>query len=1075
MHILTELEKINQSIWLDNIRRDLILTNRFLQLIEENKITGVTSNPSIFEKAILNTTFYEKTIADLCEKDFSLEELFETIIIDDIQRTADILQNVYEKTGGLDGYVSVEISPKLAYDAVKTIDEAERLFIKIGKPNVMIKVPATKEGVHAIHELIKKGINVNATLIFSVEKYVEVANAYINALSYRMNNNLPVDKIFSVASFFVSRIDTQIDAEIDKLIKKCKDAGKKKNLENLKGKSAISNCLCVYEKYIELYSTDIFKKLSQSGARKQKLVWASTSTKNPDYPDTLYVDELALQDTINTLPEQTITAFKNHGTINDNDFGKRLAEAKNHLKKIEKIGINMQKILDELEKDGVQKFVQSYESILNHLKTKKEILLKKNSAEPTCFDSYKSEFLRMKSNLEFTGFVKNLWEKNPFLWKKDEEHIKIIKNSLGWIDLPYKMLSHVKEIETFRDEILKDGFKYAVLLGMGGSSLAPEVMRAMFQKPEFPKLFVLDTTNPDWIGHVEDSIDIKKTLFIFSSKSGSTIEPNSQFKYFWSIFEKNKVQNPGFNFIAITDSGTHLEKMAKEKKFRKIFINPSDIGGRFSALSYFGLVPASICGTNIKILLERAADMANACKTGDIEKNPGILLGLYIAVLWKHGRDKLTLIMPRKMESFGLWIEQLIAESLGKEGKAVIPVCGEELSRVSKYQNDRFFVRTRVSSFEDETSTHKLENLANYNHPVYNINIRDFYDLGSEFYRWEIATSTAGALMHINPFDQPNVQEAKDQTLKILHTLTRTGIRQCGFGVRGKPQYSTNKLAVFVSNAIKKLHSPISGYEDIFWCIFSALKQKEYIAILAYFPPDSNIEQELKNLRENLKNLTCSATMTGYGPRYLHSSGQMHKGGPDNGVFIILTNDCKKDINIAGEKYTFYNLEMAQAIGDFNTLNSKGRRVLRIHFKNPLDRSLKYLNEKISNLEGTNKDLQETNKKGEGTMLKVTNKKTNTTTRTRTKTTTREYVVIDYPTNMETITSRYYSIRIGASPCDRVEISIDDQPWQPCRHSVGYWWYDWMNYTRGTHQIIARIFTRNGEYLISKRRRCKVI
>jgi hypothetical protein len=304
-----------------------------------------------------------------------------------------------------------------------------------------------------------------------------------------------------------------------------------------------------------------------------------------------------------------------------------------------------------------------------------------------------------------------------------------------------------------------------------------------------------------------------------------------------------------------------------------------------------------------------------------------------------------------------------------------------------------------------------------------------------------------------------------------------------------KPEYSTNKLAVFVSNTIKKLYSPVSSYDDIFWCIFSALKQKEYIAILAYFPFETDVEQELKNLRENLKNFTSSATLSGYGPRYLHSSGQMHKGGPDNAVFIILTNDPKKDINIVGEKYTFYNLEMAQAIGDFNVLNSKGRRVIRIHFKNPLDKSLKYLNEKILNLEGwttqscrehvghneTEKDLQETNKKGEDIMLKLANRKTNTTTKTGRKTVTREYVEIDYPTNMETITSRYYGIRIGTSPCDRVDISIDDQPWQTCRHSVGYWWYDWTNYTPGTHQMVARLSTRTGEYLISKRRRCRVI
>ena len=671
------------------------------------------------------------------------------------------------------------------------------------------------------------------------------------------------------------------------------------------------------------------------------------------------------------------------------------------------------------------------------------------------------------------NFAARLWEKDAGLWKKDAAAGKQISGALGWLDIPFKMLPKVKEIEEFAEEIRAAGFTQAVLLGMGGSSLAPEVIRGVFQNPKYPRLFVLDTTDPAWIDSVRGQLDLKRTLFIFASKSGGTIEPSSHFKYFWSLVKKSGIKSPGGNFMAITDSGTGLEKLAKEKNFRRVFINPSDIGGRFSALSYFGLVPAALCGADIKKLLERAINTAGLCKTPEIEKNPGALLGALMGSLALRGRDKLTLIMPEKFKYLGLWVEQLVAESTGKEGKGIIPVCLEPLMEPDKYQADRFFVHTKMEGFESHHDEACLAALKKAGHPVYTITVKDPYDLGAEFFRWEAATAAAGALLEINPFDQPNVQEAKLLTMQVLAQYAAKGKKPAP-----RPDFSAERVAVYASRALKGADKAIASYDDVFWSVFSLLGEKEYIGLLAYLPDNPKVEAGLVKLRESLTRYTSSACTLAYGPRYLHSSGQLHKGGPDNAFFIILTNQAKKDIMIPGEKYTFWQLETAQALGDFEALDSKNRRVLRLHLKHPLDKSLAYLSERIARIgkpgEGPAAALAE-----ESEMLKLNVKKnTKTTTKTVTPTKTKlvdttEYVVVDHPKNLETITARNYSVRIGTSDCTGVDISVNDQPWQPCRHAVGYWWFDWTNYQPGTHQLVARMHKRNGEYLISKRRRCK--
>ena len=1044
-------------------------------MIKDLGVSGVTSNPSIFETAVLKSSYYTEPIERLAATDATAEVIFETLALEDIQRAADLFKGIYESTGGADGFVSMEVKPSLACDLTGTVREGERLFAKIGRRNVMIKVPATAEGVEAGNALLKKGVNINFTLIFSPDRYEEVVKAYIDALTWRTANNLPVAALASVASFFVSRIDTATDDELETLLA-AEDSFDSEELYDFanaaRGRTGVANSLSAYGKYSVIFSSPEFAALREHGAMRQRLVWASTGVKNPAYRDTMYADALLLPDSVCTLPENTLKAFVEHGSPDKTPVSDRVAAAEAFFKNLELAGVGFRSILESLERDGVELFSRAYDSLISHIEEKKRSMSKPADTEPAAAELPAGDHKPALEKLAGMDFVKRLWKKDAGLWKSEPEHTAIINNSLGWLDAPFKMLARVKEIGRFRDEIINEGFSGVVLLGMGGSSLAPEVMRTVFQNPKNPRLYVLDTTDPAWILSVRENLDLKKTLFLFASKSGGTIEPSSQFKYFWSLLKKAGVKKPGHNFAAITDPGTGLEKLAKEKKFRTVFVNFPDIGGRFSALSYFGLVPAALCGADIKKLLERAIDAANMCKNPELMKNPGAMLGALMGGMALGGRDKLTLVMPKSLEFFGLWVEQLVAESTGKEGRGVVPVCLEELAAPDKYQADRFFVHTQLGAFPEPVTADKLGKLKKAGQPVYTMCIKDTYDLGGEFFRWEAATAAAGALLGIDPFDQPNVKEAKDLTMKALANLTAKGKEPVL-----KPQFSSDKLEVYASKAL--LADSRAKHTDIFRYLSSELREKEYIALLAYLPNTPKVEAELKDLRASLRAGMNSATTLSYGPRYLHSSGQLHKGGPDSAFFVILTTQAKNDINIIGEKYTFGQLEMAQAMGDFEALDSKNRRVLRIHLKHPLDKSLRYLNERISRVGQPGKTPDAAHIQGEeNNMIKLTAKKTAATTaKTETQnklTDTNEYVLIDHPKNLETITSRHYAIRIAASAATSLDISINDAPWQGCRHSVGYWWFDWTNFTPGTHQLVARMHMKNGEYLISKRRRCKV-
>lgn len=536
--------------------------------------------------------------------------------------------------------------------------------------------------------------------------------------------------------------------------------------------------------------------------------------------------------------------------------------------------------------------------------------------------------------LEGLEFNTKFWAKDPTLWKQDKEHKEFIVKFLGWQKVYDWTLERVDDILAFAADV-KQNFKYVVVMGMGGSSLAPEVIRTVFGKQAgYPELIVLDTTNADWVHAARTHIDPAQTLFIFASKSGGTVEPSSQYAYFHEEVKKAGVKDPGQNFCAITDPGTGLETLAKKNKFRKIFLNPADIGGRFSALSMFGMVPAALMGVDIVKLLKIAQKEAQGFgPEADFKTNAAVKLGALMGASFaNHSKDKLTIITPKELASFGLWAEQLVAESTGKEGKGIVPVVGEGLFKNFDYREDRVFVHISNGSEDDKRVSAIMDDLEERSYPVMTISMEKEYELGAQFLLWEIATAAAGAIMAIDPFDQPNVQAAKTLTKQILGKLEKKEISD----------EELNKPFMVAKDIEKEVK-----FDTLAQDVYSLLESNDYIALLAYVYPSEEAAKALLALRDKILTRTKRAVLFGYGPRYLHSTGQLHKGDGNNGVFIILSADAENDIQIPGQHYTFGQLCAAQALGDFQALEEKGRRVIKIHLTQPILQAIKNLSDKF--------------------------------------------------------------------------------------------------------------------------------
>lgn len=927
---LRDLQSYGQSVWFDYIRRSLLTSGELQRLINEDGLRGVTSNPAIFEKAIAGSSDYAELLQSLAGRtDLDAKARYEILAIRDVQDAADLIHPVYLSTKRQDGYVSLEVSPYLAHDTNGTLEEARRLWRAVARENVMIKVPGTSEGIPAFHQLISEGINVNVTLLFSQSVYEQVAEAYIAGLEEFSRRNEDVGKVASVASFFISRIDSAIDTLATARMNAVKDPAEQALLRSILGKIAIANAKLTYRSFRNIFRGARWESLSKRGAQTQRVLWASTGTKNPNYADVIYVEELIGPETVNTMPPATVSAFRDHGRARLS-LTEDIEAAQDYMDTLQNVGIAMNEVTEVLLTEGLKLFSDAFDKLLAAV----EKSTQGNTTSRVSQQTFKlpddiADLVKMHvSNWRAEGKVLRLWERDPSLWTDSNEG-----SWLGWLTITDDQLAHKHKLTAVAEDARTGGFSHVLLLGMGGSSLCPEVLKMTFGSiAPHPELFVLDSTDPSQIRALEKKIDLATTLFIVSSKSGSTLEPNILKQYFFDrVKQVVGAENAGARFIAITDPGSKMEHVARGDKFRHIFYGLPSIGGRYSALSDFGMIPAAVIGTDTQRFLDRTEEMVHACMSCvPIHDNPGVILGIALGTLADKGHDKLTIITSPGISGLGAWLEQLIAESTGKDGHGIIPVDREQLGPTEVYGNDRVFAYLRLESEPDRTQDEMVTALEQAGHPVVRIAIRDVHDLGQEFFRWEIATAVAGSVIAINPFNQPDVEASKIATRDLTAEYERTGSLPVE-----KPFFEESSVKLFADEknalALTKAAGPNQSLAGYFRAHLGRLNQGDYFALLAYMPMFPEYEQLLQKMRHAVRDSKRVATCLGFGPRFLHSTGQAYKGGPNSGLFVQLTCEEADDLAVPGQKYTFGIVKSSQARGDFQVLADRNRRALRVH------------------------------------------------------------------------------------------------------------------------------------------------
>jgi transaldolase/glucose-6-phosphate isomerase len=923
---LVLLHDYGQAVWLDFLARGFLAEGGLKKLVEQDRLTGVTSNPSIFEKAIAGSADYDQSLNTLeTQGDCDVMALYERLAIEDIRHAADTLRPIYEATKRQDGYVSLEVSPYLAMDTDATVAEARRLWQSVGRDNLMIKVPGTKPGLPAIRQLIGEGINVNITLLFSQQVYEEVVEAYLAGLEHFVRQGGDPAKVASVASFFVSRIDVAVDKLIEERTRQPGYAEQRDALNRLRGKIAIANAKLAYQRYKRLFAGARFEKLQAKGAHVQRLLWASTGTKNPAYSDVLYVEELIAPDTVNTLPPATTDAFRDHGKVRAS-LEENVDQAKQMMATLDRSGISIDAVTATLVEEGVQLFAEAFDKLLGAVSRKRALRLGEQLDGQTCKlapELDKAVTISLESwRRDAKG--RRLWAGDTSLWTSSDE-----AKWLGWLGIAEAERERIDALSSLAEDIRQQNFTHAVLLGMGGSSLGPEVFTQTFGRQNGrPTLLVLDSTDPAQIRTVEGQIDPARTLFIVSSKSGSTLEPNILKQYFFECAKRAVgAENAGSRFIAITDPGSQLQKIAERDKFRHVAYGIPSIGGRYSVLSDFGLVPAAAMGLDVGRLLDETQKMVRSCAANvPPADNPGIVLGTVLGVLAKSGRDKVTIVASAGIADFGAWLEQLLAESTGKHGRGLIPVDAEPLGSPEVYGQDRLFVYLRLEGEADARRDTAVAEIERAGHPVVHIAVTDRYHIGQEFFRWELATAVASSLLGIDPFDQPDVEASKDKTRELTSAYERSGQLPPEAAL-----FEGDGLTLFADEKNRKAIEKAGTLVECLSAHFGRIQEGDYCALLAYVERNARHREALQDIRVLIRDRKRVATCLGFGPRFLHSTGQAYKGGPNTGVFLQITCDDPADLQVPGQKYTFGVVKAAQARGDLDVLAERDRRALRIH------------------------------------------------------------------------------------------------------------------------------------------------
>ncbi|MFQ6037724.1 MAG: bifunctional transaldolase/phosoglucose isomerase, partial [Candidatus Aminicenantales bacterium] len=851
-----------QSVWLDYIRRSLISSGEWERMVKEDGFSGIIWNAAVLQKTLAGSRDYDEALRQVLSATPRADpaHLLAHLVTEDSLLAAEILRPVYEASEGKDGYVSLGLSPSSARDAKALLHEAYRAKKEMDCPNIMIEIPGTPEGLAAVEELAAEGTPVNITHLYSVIQYKKAAQAYLKGLK----KSASPEKTAAVASFPLARLEVAVHRILE-----AKDIPES---DGMKGRMAMACAAMVHASFRELFSHAGNTDLGPVRARGLRPLWSETGVREPRGSGASEIEDLRGEGTVIALSPVTWLAVRDRAHQGAG-LSRRFEEAKSILERLEGSGIRLSEVGQELQEASLKAFAATHTSLLKTLEEKKRALLEGQKEHISLsLGAHGKAVERRVEAWESEKFSRRMWAKDPTLWFP--EPVPEVADRLGWLALPELMHTRLESLLDFAEAIRNEGFSQVVLLGMGGSSLAPEVFEKTFgHAPGSPSLSVLDSTHPLAITETETHLALEKTLFLVSSKSGTTLETLSLFRYFW---ERTAAvdRHPGRHFCAVSDPGSPLARLAEERHFRKIFYGHPEVGGRYSALSNFGLIPAALTGVDIPKLIESAGVAAENCAFCVAEKEAsGLVLGAALGEL-AASRDKLTLLTSASLSAFPDWLEQLIAESTGKNGKGIIPVAGEEPVFPEIYGSDRVFVYFFLEGDPSESLEKHCRAVREAGHPVFRFDLAEKTALGQEIFRWEVAVASAAAVLGIHPFNQPDVQLAKTLAQKAIDTAQKKGaIREEEFSIE-EPRVLEQGLREWLG----------------------ALRDSDYIAIQAYLAPSPPVNEALKKIRHSLLIETRAATTLGYGPRFLHSTGQLHKGGPDSVAVLQIVDDPEPEV-----------------------------------------------------------------------------------------------------------------------------------------------------------------------------------
>ncbi|MCA9968935.1 MAG: bifunctional transaldolase/phosoglucose isomerase [Anaerolineales bacterium] len=900
MTAIQSITQQGQSVWFNYLRRAFLESGELGNLIEAG-ISGITSTPGLFAHAITHSADYDEVLTRLLRQGKPIQEIYEALVTDDMQRAADCLKPVHEATDGLDGYVSVELNPALANDAVATVAAARHLLRVVDRGNVMVEVPATPAGIAALRQLTADGISVNLTHLFSLAVYKQAIAAYVAGLEeFFATHSVWRMAPSSVASLSLSRIDRIVDARLVRLGK-----------ARLQGKTAVSLAKIAYTHATLLFQGDRWHALSRHGARPLRLKWTRTTPRDFAYADTHYVEALIGSHTITTLSPATLNAFRDHGVAAPT-LTQDLAAAREHLDTLERLGIDLEAIAARLQQESLADFRDQFQTLVRSVSAKRDQL--QAGWQPLTADlgSHQPHAAAAIDRLCRAQTTCRLWAHDAALWPGAEA-----PDRLGWLHIAEAMQENVPRLHAFAQELREGGITDVVLLGAHTAVSPAHVLQALLGSGALPRLHLLSSTAPQTIHALTARLNPPQTLFVVSSKRGETAETLALFRYFYNVvLAAVGPRQAGRHFVAITDPATPLHTLADSYRFRRVFLDDPRLDEHQAPLSYVGLLPAALLGLDLPRLLDNALAMvcnASSCNCPDTGNNVGAQLGAMLAALAADGRDKLTLLASPTLAPFAAWAAQLVAATLGKQGRGLVPVHGEPPLPPDRYGPDRCFVHLRLPN-EPAHDAHAAA-LRAAGFPVITLQWQTPFDVGGHFFVWQLATAVAAHLLDVNPFALPDLHAAGQRAQALLATFKQHG--------RLPPGKAAPVTAASISFFLNRV------------------RPGDYVAIQAYLPQTAENERILQAFCSCIREQQPVPVTLAYGPDYLHTLGQLHKGGPRCGHFLQLTTPLPEtDIaipDVAGEtaaSLTFGVLQMALALADGQALAEQWRPMMRLHLPN---------------------------------------------------------------------------------------------------------------------------------------------